>query len=369
MVKIRKFAIILTFMLTVGIVPIISGCAPAPPKDWEIVRIGIMLSVSGGEHDSYNYAAIEGLKKAYMSGIPYHYKIPEDVSEMEDILRNFAVQEMDLIISVGSLSADALTAVAREFPEKRFAIIDSMVDLPNVASLVFREHEGSFLVGALAALMTQTGTVGFVGGTEMPFMQKFQAAFEHGVEYVNRTKGKSVNVLTAYAGTSGKAFRDPAKGREIALSHMDAGADIVYHVSGRTGIGVFEAAVERKKIALGVIPKRNWYAPSHVMASMLKRLDLAVFDLTSSVSNIVNSLDDDTFMAGTIYFGVTENGIGITSLDEATDARMADIENDAAKKAILQDFKNEIPDEVTQTIKAFEQKIADGEIVVRDALR
>jgi basic membrane protein A len=363
MFKIKKFAIVFIFALILTSVIFVPGCvrAPAPRIPRDPVQIGIMLSIGGEEHDSFNYAAIEGLKKAMWEGIEYQVKIPNSIAEMDNILRYFAEQEMELIISVGSVSADALTVAAREFPENKFAIIDAEVDLPNVASLVFNEHKGSFLAGALAALMTETEKVGFVGGMEMPFIQKFQAGFEHGVEHVNEIKGKSVKVISAYAGTTGKAFRNPAKGRELALSHMNAGADIIYHVSGRTGIGVFDAAVEREKIALGVISKQNWYAPGHVIANMLKRLDIAVYNLAKSV-------DNNTFAAGTIYYGEVGDGAGIANLNDAFNVKKAGIENDAAKMAILQGFKESIPNEVIEFLKVLEQKIKDGEIVVRDAL-
>ena len=363
MFKIKKFAIVFIFVLILTNFIFVLGCvrAPAPPKPRVLVQIGIMLSIGGEEHDSFNYAAIEGLKKAMWEGIEYQFKIPNSVAEMDSILRYFVERGKELIISVGPLSADALTVAARGFPENKFAIIDAEVDLPNVASLVFKEHEGSFLAGALAALMTETGTVGFVGGMEIPFIQKFQAGFEHGVEHVNEIKGTNVEVISAYAGTTGKAFRNPAKGKELALSHMNAGADIIYHVSGRTGIGVFEAAVEREKIAIGVISSQNWHAPGHVIASMLKRLDIAVYNLAKSV-------DDNTFAAGTIYFGEAEDGIGITGFNEALDFEKAGIESDAAKMAMLLDFKESIPNEIIEIIKSLEKKIIDDIITVRDVL-
>jgi len=359
----KGFALVLAFVLVLGSALFVTGCAPAQQEPTEAAQIGIMLSVGGRGDKSFNDAAIEGLERAKAElGIEYRYEEPVEVAAMEDILRFLAEQEMDLIISVGFLTADALSVVAQEFPEQKFAIIDSVVDLPNVASLVFKEHEGSFLAGALAALMTETGTVGFVGGMDIPLIQKFHAGFEHGVEHINETQGKNVNVVAAYAGTTGEAFRNPVKGKELALAHMDAGADIVYHASGGTGIGVFDAAVERDLLAMGVDSNQNWIAPGNILASMLKRVDVAVF-------NIVKSVVDDAFAAGTNVFGVAQDGVGLTDLNEVTDVEKAGVLDDAADIAAIQELKDTIPDEVISIIDELTQQIIDGEIAVRETLQ
>jgi basic membrane protein A len=359
----KGFAVVLAFVLVLGSALFVTGCAPAQQEPAEAAQVGIMLSVGGRGDKSFNDAAIEGLERAKAElGIEFRYEEPGEVAAMEDILRFLAEQEMDLIISVGFLTADALTVVAQEFPDQKFAIIDSVVDLPNVASLVFKEHEGSFLAGALAALMSETGTVGFVGGMDIPLIQKFHAGFEHGVKHINETEGKNVSVVAAYAGTTGEAFRNPAKGKELALAHMDAGADIIYHASGGTGMGVFEAAVERDKLAIGVDSNQNWVAPGNIIASMLKRVDVAVF-------NVVKSVVDDAFAAGTNVFGVAQDGVGLTDLNEVTDVERAGVEEDAAKVAAIQELKDSIPDDVVSIIEDLKQQIIDGGIVVRDTLQ
>jgi len=359
----KGFALVVAFVLVLGVALFATGCAPAQQEPAEAPQIGIMLSVGGRGDKSFNDAAIEGLERAKAElGIEYRYEEPADVAAMEEILRFLAEQEMDLIISVGFLTADALNVIAQEFPDQKFAIIDSVVDLPNVSSLVFKEHEGSFLVGALAALMTETGTVGFVGGMEIPLIQKFHAGFEQGVEHINETEGKNVNVVAAYAGTTGEAFRNPVKGKELALAHMDAGADIVYHASGGTGLGVFDAAVERDLLAIGVDSNQNWVRPGNIIASMLKRVDVAVF-------NVVKSVVDDAFVAGANVFGIAEDGVGLTDLNEVTDVERAGVEDDAAKIALIQELKDTIPDEVISTIDALKQQIIDGDIVVTDTLQ
>jgi len=380
MFKKKNLALMLALVMVVGIVLFAAGCAPAAqeapaeapqeapaeaPQEApaEAPQVGIMLSVGGRGDKSFNDAAIEGLDRAVAElGIEYSYEEPVEVAAMEDILRFFAEQGMDLIISVGFLTADAVTVVATEFPDQKFAIIDSVVDLPNVASLVFKEHEGSFLAGALAAMMSETGVVGFVGGMDIPLIQRFNAGFIHGVEHVNETQGTNVSVLSAYAGTTGEAFRNPAKGKELALAHMDAGADIVYHASGGTGIGVFEAAVERDLLAMGVDSNQNWSAPGNIIASMLKRVDVAVFNVTESVVN-------DAFVAGTNVFGIAEDGVGLTDLNEVTDVERAGVNDDAAAIARIQELKDTIPDLVIETIDEFRQQIIDGTIVVRDTLQ
>ena len=169
-------------------------------------------------------------------------------------------------------------------------------------------------------------------------------------------------MVAAYAGTTGEAFRNPTKGKELALAHMDAGADIVYHASGGTGMGVFDAAVERDLLAMGVDSNQNWIAPGNILASMLKRVDVAVF-------NAVKSVIDDTFAAGVNVFGIAEDGVGLTDLNEVTDVERAGVLDDAAKIAAIQELKDTIPDEVISIIDELTQQIIDGEIAVRETLQ
>jgi basic membrane protein A len=213
------------------------------------------------------------------------------------------------VIGVGFLFTEAIRAVARDHPEVRFVLVDGEIeDLPNVASLVFREHEGSFLVGALAALTSETGTVGFVGGMDVPLIHKFEAGYRAGATY----QRPDVKVLVGYAGVRPEAFADPVRGKEIALSQMARGADVVFHAAGVTGLGVIEAAKEQGRLAIGVDSNQNGVAPGVVLTSMVKRVDVAIH---RAVGDAVN----DRFRGGLVEFGLREEGVG-WALDEHNEA-------------------------------------------------
>jgi len=277
---------------------------------------------------------------------------------MEEFHRLFAQDKVDLIIGVGFLQADAINKVAAEFPNQKFAVVDTVIDRPNVMSLTFREHEGSFLAGALAAMLTATNNVGFVGGMQIPLIGRFEKGFAHGVEHINGLRNKSVTVQSAYIGTTGAAFRDPVRGKELALAQIVQGADIIYHASGGSGQGVFEAAAERGVRAIGVDSNQNWIKPGSIIASMLKRVDVAVFDT-------VKATKDGAFAAGARSFGIKEGGVGLTDLAAVTDVERAALKNDAAQIERIQQMKNAIPADVRQVITDLTAQIAAGTIVVR----
>ncbi len=352
-------AIIGAIVLVVVLIYAVPGLFQPAEQEQEALRVGVVLSVGGRGDKSFNDSAIEGLERAKEElGIEYSYVEPREVPEMEELHRLFAQEGMDLIIGIGFLQGDAISKVAAEFPEQRFVVVDTVIDLPNVKSLVFREHEGSFLAGALAASLTRTNNVGFVGGMQIPLIAKFQKGYEHGVEHVNQLKGTNVTVQVAYAGTTGAAFRDPVKGKELALSQIAQGADIIYHASGGTGIGVFEAAAEKGIKAIGVDANQNWVQPGFIIASMLKRVDVAVFDA-------IKSVQEGVFQAGKHEFGIAEGGIGLTDLVNVTEVEKAGVENDTAKIQLIQQLKDTIPAEVRELIETLAQQIKDGEIIVR----
>lgn len=340
---------------------------PAPNDEKKPLQVGIVLSTGGKGDKSFNDASIVGLERAVKElGIEYRDIEPKEMAQDEESLRFLAEQGMDLVIGVGFLMEEPLKIVAAEYPNTKFAIIDATVDAPNVASLVFKEHEGSFLAGVLAAMMTKSNTVGFVGGMQQPIIEKFQKGFEQGVEYVNQSEGKNITVHSAYAGTTGDAFNDPAKGKELTLSHISRGADIIYHASGGTGQGVFEAASEKGALAIGVDSNQNWMYPGTIIASMLKRVDVAVFET-------VKAVQDGTYKAGTTVFGLDTDGVGLTDLEKVDDLEKSGIQEnskDAAEAeagiAKLQELKSSIPAEVRQKIEEVKQKIVSGEIVVRE---
>jgi basic membrane protein A len=213
-------------------------------------------------------------------------------------------QRADIVVAVGFAFTTPLETIAAEFPDKKFVIIDSVVEKPNVESVVFKEHEGSFLVGMAAALASKTGKVGFVGGMDIPLIRNFAKGYEQGVDYVNGDAEVFVNMT----GTTPAAWNDPAKGAELAQSQFDRGADVVYAAAGGTGLGVLQAAADSDKLSIGVDSNQNYLHPGSVLTSMLKRVDVAVHDAFQSAH-------DDSFEPGMRNLGLAENGVGY-ALDE-----------------------------------------------------
>lgn len=244
-------------------------------------KVGLVFDVGGRGDKSFNDAAYRGLERAKNElGVTFDYIEPGPGADREAALRQLASSsDIKLIFGIGFIFTDDITNIAREFPSKAFACIDYTYDstkvLPsNLVALEFKEEEGSFLVGALASLLTKTGTIGFVGGMQSPLIKKFEAGYAAGARYANL----SCKVLISYAGMTGDAFKNPGKGKELALGQYAQGADIIYHASGVTGLGVFEAAREKKKLAIGVDSDQFHEAPGYVLTSMTKVVDNAVFE-------------------------------------------------------------------------------------------
>jgi basic membrane protein A len=299
------------------------------------MRVGLVLSVGGLGDKSFNDSAYQGLLRAKTElGIDPVYGQPEQMSEDEKYLRQYAEQGMDLVIAVGFLMKDALEKVAPQFPQIHFAIIDAVVEQPNVASLVFREHEGSFLVGAIAGLVTKTGKVGFVGGMDIPLIHKFEVGYTEGAKLVR----PGIEVLVAYAGSGPEAFHDPVKGKSLALSQFDRGADVIFQAAGSTGNGVIDAATERGLFAIGVDANQNYMSPGHVLTSMLKRVDVAVFEIAKDVV-------EGRFRGGPHVYGLEIDGVGY-ALDEYN--------------------RDLIPPAVLEQADAIKRDIVSGKITVTD---
>jgi basic membrane protein A len=192
-----------------------------------------------------------------------------------------------------------METVAPEFPDTDFVVIDTVVEQPNVRSVVFNEHEGSYLVGVLAAMASKTGKVGFVGGMDIPLIQKFACGYVQGVK---ATK-PDAEVFQNMTGTTGAAWNDPVRGGELAKSQIDRGADVVYHAAGGTGIGVLQAAADAGALGIGVDSNQNYLHPGQVLTSMLKRVDLATYNAMMDVHN-------GQFTPGVQVMGLAEDGVG-----------------------------------------------------------
>ncbi|HJQ19099.1 MAG TPA: BMP family ABC transporter substrate-binding protein [Gemmatimonadaceae bacterium] len=319
----------------------------ATPASQSAVDVGIVFDVGGRGDKSFNDGAYIGGERAERElGAHVRFIEPGDGSDREAGLRLLAAEGMDLVIGVGFIFSDDLTQLAKEYPNTKFAGIDYSVPFdslgrpipppPNLAALKFREEEGSFLVGALAALVSKTGKVGFVGGMNFPLIHKFEAGFRSGVKHVC----PRCTVISQYAGVTPEAFRNPGRGKELALSQYQQGVDVIYHAAGSTGLGVFEAARQTGKLAIGVDADQYQEAPGHILTSMVKGVDVAVFQAT-------NWVKQGTFKGGVYQLGLKEGGVGY----------IYDQNNSAL-----------IPEAVRARVEQLRQEIIAGRIKVPDTL-
>lgn len=264
------------------------------------IKPAVIYDLGGKFDKSFNESAFNGAEKFKAeTGIAYReFEIAND-AQREQALRRFAGDGNNPIVMAGFSWAAALEKVAAEYPDTKFAVIDMVLDKPNVRSVVFKEQEGSYLVGVLAGLASKSKTVSFVGGMDIPLIHKFACGYIGGA----KSTGSDVKVLEAYTGTTPEAWNDPVKGGEIAKSQFDQGSDVVYHAAGGTGVGVLQAAVDAGKLGIGVDSNQNAMHPGKILTSMIKRVDIAVYDSFMSVKN-------DTFKAGISNLGLKEDGVG-----------------------------------------------------------
>lgn len=298
-------------VLVVGLLALLSLLLPSsraePPPEGPMtdVRVGLVFDVGGRGDKSFNDAAYEGVSRARRElGVTVELLEPSGAEDREAALRLFAARGFDLVIGVGFIFSSDINEVAADFPDVRFACVDYAPPPDgavgaNVVGLVFREEEGSFLVGAVAGLVTETQHVGFVGGMDIPLIHRFESGYAAGAKHVCPT----CEILVGYAGTTPDAFRDPAKGKAIGISQISAGADVLFHAAGTTGHGVFEAAKQMNVHAIGVDSDQYEEMPGTVITSMIKRVDVAVFDT-------VRAVGEGRFASGVTSFGVAEEGVG-----------------------------------------------------------
>ncbi len=277
----------------------------------------------GGKFDkSFNEGVSQGAERFKKeTGVEYRDFEPQNDAQREQALRRFARDGFSPIVAVGFSQETALKKVAEEFPNVKFAIIDSVVEKPNVESVVFKEHEGSFLVGLLAAEASKTGKVGFVGGMDIPLIRKFACGYVQGVKYAK----KDAEVFQNMTGTTGAAWNDPVKGSELAKSQIDRGADVVYHAAGGTGVGVLRATADAGKLGIGVDSNQNGLHPGKILTSMLKRVDNATYATFKAAK-------DGTWKAGVSVLGLAEEGVG-WALDDNNKALITPAMKASADKA------------------------------------
>ena len=334
-------ALLLAHIALLAIHP--SGAAQPPASDG--LDVGIVFDVGGRGDKSFNDGAFLGGERAERElGARVHFIEPGEGSDREAGLRLLAAEHMDLVIGVGFIFTDDLTALAKEYPDVHFAGVDYALATdstgkvipppPNLAALKFREEQGSFLVGALAALVGKSKKVGFVGGMDIPLIHKFEAGYRAGVKQVC----PDCSVIAQYAGVTPEAFRNPGRGKELALAQYQSGVNIIFHASGSTGLGVFEAARQTGKLAIGVDADQYQEAPGFILTSMVKGVDAAVYDAIKRVK-------DGKFTGGIYQFGLAENGVGYVY--------------DANNRKL-------IPDSVRTRLEGLREQIIAGKITVPD---
>ena len=258
----------------------------------------------GGKFDkSFNEGVFNGVEKfSKETGIKYREFEVTNPSQREQAVRRMAQRGSDIVLGVGFAQASAIEKVAKEFPDVKFAIIDAVVDLPNVQSIVFKEHEGSFLVGILAAMASKTGKVGFVGGMDIPLIRHFGCGYAQGAKAVN----PDIKIVANMTGTTPAAWNDPVKGSELTKAQISQGADVVYAAAGGTGVGVLQTAADEGIYSIGVDSNQNYLHPGSVLTSMLKRVDVAVYETMKSGTDVGT---------GSEVLGLAEDGVGY-ALDE-----------------------------------------------------
>ena len=347
-------------MLVVLLAAMVAGCAsqatptptprPAqataapttPPEPGKTYKIALVIGLLGDR--SFLDSAARGIGWANERLDNVETKIIEnaDVGEQQLAARAMAEAGYDFIITVGFGSADWTSEIANEYPDTHFALVDATLDVPNGTGLVFKEHDGSFTVGMAAAMLTKTGKVGYVGGMDVPLLRRFQEGYIQGVKYVN----PNIEVVSGWVG----AWGDPTKGKELALTQYEEGADIIYAAAGKSGEGVLAASAEKGLYSIGVDSDQCYIAPGNVICSMMKMVDVSVFDA-------IKSLTEGTLEAGNRVYGLENDAIGMCHL-YGIDTEFVD-NGPADMVATLQD-------EVIPAVQAAVAKIKAGEMCVKD---
>ena len=330
MKKIQLISLGITAIFVLGFVGTANIAAYGVAPNQSVSKVAIVYSTGGLGDNSFNDAAKAGLDAAKAThGDALEVKEAcESSCTVADITTQLAALEAegvyDLIIGIGFSAGDGVTAAANG-SSTNFMIIDSVVDLPNVASVTFKEHEGSFLAGALAAMVTTTKKLGFLGGLDIPLINKFGAGFEHGAKYIDST----ITVTVAYSPDPNNPWGDLAGGKQVAETMIEAGADVVYAAAGGTGLGVFDAVSAAnnastdgaKFYGVGVDSNQDGLSEGNVLTSMLKRVDVAV-------ETQIDAVVGGTWAAGVTELGLAEDGVGITDMAFTNDAKTADHDGD-----------------------------------------
>lgn len=318
--RIRIFAALFTAFFAVA------GTAAA-------LKVGLIYDVTGRGDLSFCDAAYAGAKKAENEwGFKLTEVTPSQSTDTELTLRRLAKLKHDLIIGVGFLFQEPMKRVAADFPDVKFALIDAIIEQPNVASLTYRAHEGTYLAGVMAALKTETKQLGFIGGMKVPLVEAFEIGFHAGIKAAN----SDVELVTDYVGVTPQAFNDPAKAKELALAQYNRGVDIILAAAGASGLGVLEAAKAREKLIIWVDSNGNHLAPGLVLTSVIKGVEMSVYET-------IKSVQEGNFVGGLKDYGLKKGGV----------------------EYIVDDVNRELlSDEILKQVEVFKAKIIAGDIVV-----
>jgi len=350
-----KLRVVLTGLLIALASLLLSSCSNTAEarRSGCSIKVGIVFDIGGKNDRSFNAAAWEGVKRA-QSDLPVClYDVePGNPTSIEPAMRAFAEKNFDLVIGVGFAQGPIMQKVATDFPNIKFAIVDGVIfeadgktPKKNVASLVFREHEGSYLVGMIAASKSKTGVLGFIGGMDIPLIHKFETGYEEGARAVN----PKVQIIQNYVGVTDSAWNNPGKGKELSLAQIDKGADVIFTAAGNSGLGAFDAVEqygkdpqtgEARKFVIGVDSNQNMVKPGFVLTSMVKRVDNAVYD-------VVKEVLDGKFEGGFHVFGLDKDGVAY-AMDENN--------------------KSLIPPDILQKVDQAKGEIVAGQIKVTDAM-
>ncbi|WP_041591628.1 BMP family lipoprotein [Thermoanaerobacter mathranii] len=347
----KKWRVVLAFVLILllAVSVFLSGCSSktkqestqpqtttqeAKNKDF---KVGLVTDVGGINDHSFNQMAYEGLQRAAKElGVTVNVIQSKQMTDYVPNLTNFAQQGYDLVIAVGFLMHDAVEEVSQKFPDTKFLIIDSEVtDRENVSSAIFKTEESSYLVGAMAGLMEKekvgkvkgTNVIGVIGGMQAPAIDRFIAGYQQGAKAVN----PDIKILVNYA----NSFNDPATGKQMALTQISQGAEIIFQVAGGTGDGIIKAAQEKNVYAIGVDADQSYLAPDNILTSALKRVDVATFDIIKDTLN-------GNFKSGVVYFDLKNDGVGLGTVNK------------------------DVPQSIVDKVNQLAQDIKDGKITVSD---
>ncbi|KAB8030897.1 BMP family lipoprotein [Fluviispira multicolorata] len=269
-------------------------------------KICMILDKAGKDDRSFNQAAYEGFQTALKTlPISKESKVidAKEDTQLKQAIRSFTKSNCAVIFSIGINNADAIKALIPKYPEQKFVVIDSVINENNVRSIIYREDQGAFLIGAIAAMKSKTNEIGFIGGMDIPLIRRFETAYIAGAKYIN----PKIKVFSGYVGISIEAWNNPTKAQELALSQYAQGADIIFHAAGGSGLGVFNAAEKKdnlkyKKYAIGCDSNQNWIKPGIVLTSMTK-------GVTETVIDTIQSVIDDKFSTGKNSYGLSNGGV------------------------------------------------------------